>query len=176
MAEQVRVGQIEDAGQRLHRIVRRGTGSVVTWRQAQMMPLSAQGMPVAKIAEVAFTSADRVRDGIHDFNADGFEALCPKFGDGRPRTFALPERRENKKTAKSKPAERGLPSSTRSPAKPVGFLVAAGWSTTSATRACASCPNREPPSPTAGDLHPTAQGPGTCWPGRPGQGQASPLT
>jgi hypothetical protein len=31
---------------------------------------------------------------------------------GRPRTFTLPERREIKKIAKSKPAEHGLPFST----------------------------------------------------------------
>jgi transposase len=72
--------------------------------------LSTQGMPVAKIAEVTFTSADRVRDVIHNFNADGFEALYPTYNGGRPRTFTLPERREIKKIAKSKPAEQGLPS------------------------------------------------------------------
>jgi len=37
----------------LLRIVRRGSGSVVTWRQAQMVLLSAQGMDVAGIAKVA---------------------------------------------------------------------------------------------------------------------------
>ncbi|MFJ8975151.1 transposase [Streptomyces anulatus] len=65
MAERVRVCEIDDdEGQRLLRIIRRGSGSVVTWRRAQMVLLSAQGMPVAKIAEVTFTSADRVRDGV----------------------------------------------------------------------------------------------------------------
>ncbi|MGA5135566.1 IS630 family transposase, partial [Streptomyces olivoreticuli] len=108
------------------RIVRRGTGSVVTWRRAQMVLLSAQGMPVTKIAEVAFTSADRIRDVIHNFNADGFESLCPKYKGGRPRTFLLPERREIKKIAKSRPAEHGLPFSTWSLAKLADFLVAEG--------------------------------------------------
>ena len=66
MAERVRVREIDDdEGQRLLRIVRRDSGSVVTWRRAQMVLLSAQGMPVAKIAEVTFTSMDRVRDVIH---------------------------------------------------------------------------------------------------------------
>ncbi|WSR20305.1 hypothetical protein OG457_01735 [Streptomyces sp. NBC_01207] len=32
-------------------------------------------MPVAKTAEVTFTSADRVRDVIHNFNTDGFDSL-----------------------------------------------------------------------------------------------------
>lgn len=57
----------DDEGRRLVRIIRRGTGSVVTWRRAQMVLLSAQGMPAGKIAEVSFTSADRVRDVIHNF-------------------------------------------------------------------------------------------------------------
>lgn len=61
------------------RIIRHGTGSVVTWRRAQMVLLSAQGMPMAKIAEVTFTSADRIRDAIHNFNTDGFDSLCPKY-------------------------------------------------------------------------------------------------
>ena len=39
------------------------SGSVVTWRRAQMVLLSAQGMDAAAIARVAFTSEDRVRDG-----------------------------------------------------------------------------------------------------------------
>ncbi|GAA1543993.1 hypothetical protein GCM10009730_61390 [Streptomyces albidochromogenes] len=127
MAERVRVREIDDEeGRRLLRIIRRGTGSVVTWRRAQMVLLSVQGMAVAKIAEVTFTSPDRVRDVIHDFNADGFEALYPKYKGGRPKTFALPERREIKKIAKSKPAEHGLPFSTWSLAKLADFLVAEG--------------------------------------------------
>ena len=93
VAERVQVREIDDdEGRRLLRIIRRGTGSVVTWRRAQMVLLSAQGMPVAKIAEVTFTSADRVRDVIHNFNADGFDSLYPKYKGGRPRTFTLPDR------------------------------------------------------------------------------------
>ncbi len=116
----------DDEGGRLLRIIRRGTGSVVTWRRAQIVLLSAQAMPVAKIAEVTFTSADRVRDVIHNFNTDGFEALYPKYKGGRPRTFTLPERREIKKIAKSKPVEHGLPFSTWSLAKLADFVVAEG--------------------------------------------------
>ncbi|WP_433259457.1 IS630 family transposase (plasmid) [Streptosporangium sp. CA-135522] len=127
MAERVRVREIDDEeGQRLLRIIRRGTGSVVTWRRAQMVLLSAQSMDVAKIAEVTFTSDDRVRDMIHNFNADGFDSLYPKYRGGRPKTFTLPERREIKKIAKSKPAEHGLPFSTWSLAKLADFLVAEG--------------------------------------------------
>ena len=77
-----------------------------------MVLLSAQGMPVAKIAEVSFTSGDRVRDVIPNFNAHGFDSLYPKYSGGRPRNFTLPERREIKKIAKSKPPEHDLSFST----------------------------------------------------------------
>jgi hypothetical protein len=61
VTERVRVGEIDDdEASGLVRIVRRGTGSVVTWR-AQMVLLSAQGMNVRGIAKVSFTSEDQVR-------------------------------------------------------------------------------------------------------------------
>jgi len=127
MAERVRVRHIDpDEGQRLLRIVRRSSGSVVTWRRAQMILLSAQGMTPAKIAEVTFTSEDRVRDVIHNFNDDGFDSLYPKYAGGRPRKFSLPERREIKKIAKSRPSEHQLPFSTWSLSKLAEFLVAEG--------------------------------------------------
>ena len=127
MAERVRVREIDDdEGRRLLGIIRRGTGSVVTWRRAQMVLLSAQGMPVGKIAKVSFTSDDRVRDLIHNFNADGFDSLYPKYRGVRTKTFTLPERREIKKIAKSKPTEHGLPFSTWSLTRLADFLVAEG--------------------------------------------------
>ena len=39
---------------------------------------------MAKIAKVTFTSADRVRDVIHNFNADRFDSRYPKYKAGRP--------------------------------------------------------------------------------------------
>jgi len=67
VAERVRVREISnDEGNRLLRIVCRSSGSVVTWRRAQIVLLSAQGMDVAAIAKVTFTSPDRVRDVLHN--------------------------------------------------------------------------------------------------------------
>jgi helix-turn-helix protein len=68
----------DDEGRQLVRIIRRGGGSVVTWRRAQVVLLSAQGMDMPAIAKVAFTSEDRVRDVIRNFNADGFGSLYPR--------------------------------------------------------------------------------------------------
>jgi len=78
--ERLRVREISsEEGNRLLRIVRRSSGSVVTWRRAQMVLLSAQGMDVEQIAKVAFSSPDRVREAINNFNDDGFESLYPKY-------------------------------------------------------------------------------------------------
>jgi transposase len=127
VTERLQVREIDDdEGQRLVRIVRRGTGSVVTWRRAQMVLLSAQGMNVAAIARVAFTSDDRVRDVIRNFNADGFGSLYPKYRGGRAPKFTLPQRREIKKIAKSRPGEHDLPFSAWSLSKLAEFLVAEG--------------------------------------------------
>ena len=127
MTERLRVREIDDdEGRRLVRIVRRGSGSVVTWRRAQMVLLSAQSMDVTAIAKVAFTSEDRVRDVIRNFNADGFGSLYPRYRGGRPPKFTLPQRREIKKIAKSRPAEHDLPFSTWSLSKLAEFLVAEG--------------------------------------------------
>ena len=127
VTERLRVREIDDdEGRRLVRIVRRGSGSVVTWRRAQMVLLSAQGMDAAAIAKVASTSEDRVRDVIRNFNTDGFSSLYPKYKGGRPPKFTLPQRREIRKTAKSRPAEHGLPFSAWSLSKLAEFLVAEG--------------------------------------------------
>src|ERR1039457_2487202 len=91
-----------------------------------MVLLSAQGMDVGQIAKVAFTSPDRVRAVLHNFNADGFDSLAPKYAGGRPPKFTLPERREIKKIALSRPQDHDLPFSTWSLSKLAEFLVAEG--------------------------------------------------
>jgi len=117
----------DDEGRRLLRVVRRGSGSVVTWRRAQMVLLSAHGMPVAR----------RVWNVIHNFGS-----LYPKYKGGRPKTLTLPERREIKKIASpSRPSAvcRSRPGAW--PSWPTSWSLR-GWSTTSATRAYGSCSAR----------------------------------
>jgi len=127
MVARVQVRSISnDEGNKLLQIVRRSSGSVVTWRRAQMVLLSAQGMAVPQIAEVTFSSADRVRDVLHNFNADGFDSLKPKYAGGRPPKFDLAQRAEIKKIALARPADHGLPFSTWSLSKLADFLVAEG--------------------------------------------------
>jgi transposase len=127
MVSRVQVRTItNDEGNKLLRLVRRSSGSVVTWRRAQMVLLSAQGMDVAGIAKVTFTSPDRVRDVLHNFNTDGFDSLAPRYRGGRPPKFTLPQRQQIKKIALARPTDHGLPFSTWSLPKLADFLVAEG--------------------------------------------------
>ena len=67
-----------------------------------------------------------MRAVLHNFNDDGFDSLAPKYAGGRPPTFTLPERREIKKVALSRPQDHNLPFSTWSLSKLAEFLVAEG--------------------------------------------------
>jgi transposase len=127
MAQRVQVRDLSPVeGNKLLGIVRRGTGSVVRWRRAQIVLWSAQAMDVPAIAKIAFTSEDRVREVIHNFNADGFDSLAPRYAGGRPPKFTLPQRQAIKKVALSRPTDHGLPFSTWSLSKLAEFVVAEG--------------------------------------------------
>ena len=87
MARQVELRPITDyEGNRLLRIVRRSSGSVVTWRRAQMVLLAAQAMPVSQIAKVTFTSQDRVREVIHNLQRRRVRRALPTLS-GRPAAY-----------------------------------------------------------------------------------------
>jgi len=127
MAARVVLREItSEEGNRLLRIVRRTSGSVVTWRRAQIVLLSAQGMSAPGISEVVFTDPDTVREVIHNFNRDGFDALYPRYKGGRPQTFTLPKRQEIKRIALSDPDDLGQPFATWSLSKLTDYLVAEG--------------------------------------------------
>ena len=62
MSERVRELSNEE-GQRLLRIVRRSSGSVVTWRRAQMVLLSAHGMDAGRTGSCTCTPSPRAGRG-----------------------------------------------------------------------------------------------------------------
>ena len=127
MAERVQVRDlIPVEGNKLFGMVRRGSGSVVRWRRAQIVSWSAQAMDVPAIARIAFTSQDRVREVIYNFNSNSFESLDPKYAGGRPPKFTLPQRQQIKKVALSRPQDHRLPFSTWSLSKLAEFVVAEG--------------------------------------------------
>ncbi len=139
MAARVQLREItSEEGNRLLRIVRRTSGSVVTWRRAQIVLLSAQGMSPPKISEVVFTDPDTVRDVIHNFNRDGFDALYPRYRGGRPQTFTLPS--AGRSSGSRWPTRRTSTSRSRLGACPSSLTTWSprGWSRASPTRVCVS--------------------------------------
>src|SRR3954453_355233 len=90
-----------EEGNRLLRIVRRTSGSVVAWRRAQIVLLAAQGLTPARVSGGGVPAPATVRDVIHNFNRDGFDALYPRYKGGRPHTSTLPKRQDIKRIALS---------------------------------------------------------------------------
>jgi hypothetical protein len=56
--------------------------------------LSVQGMDVAGIAKVTFTSPDRVREVLNNFNDDGFDSLYPVLRADPDETRRAPVHRQ----------------------------------------------------------------------------------
>ena len=140
MAARVELREItNEEGNRLLRIVRRDSGSVVTWRRAQIVLLSAQRMSPAKISEVVFTDPDTVREVIHNFNRDGFDALYPATREGARRPSPCPsDARSRRSRSRSRPTSAGRLRPGAWPSWPTTWSPR-GWSRTSPTRGCASC-------------------------------------
>jgi hypothetical protein len=69
---------------------------VVRWRRAQIVLWSAQHMDVPAIAKVAFTSEDRFREVIHNFNADRFDSLAPSTPEAGHTRSPCPRTRQKR--------------------------------------------------------------------------------
>lgn len=95
-------------GNKLLGLIRR-TRSVVTLRRGQVVLHSAQGFAAPRIAELLGLSPDYVRTIIKEWNEEGFPALEPKYGGGRPKTFTDEVRKELAALATSRPKDLGLP-------------------------------------------------------------------
>ena len=70
---------------------------------------SVQGQSVGQISSMFQTSATHVAALIHAFNEQGFPALDPRWGGGRPRQIDLDARTEIVKVALARPTDRGEP-------------------------------------------------------------------
>lgn len=112
-------------GHRLQRTVRKGRNRIEA-RRAQIILASAQGSKVPDIARRLYFSEDHVRAIIKSFNADGFEALLPKYGIGRPAKFTEEQRSLMVETALCPPDLLGQPFTRWSLSKLRDFIRADG--------------------------------------------------
>ncbi|MFJ8547383.1 IS630 family transposase [Streptomyces sp. NPDC093586] len=110
MAEPVRVRRLTgQEGQKLQRIVRRGSTSTVRFRRAMMLLASAGGNTVPVIANLVQADEDTVRDVIHRFNEIGLACLGPRWAGGRPRLLTGDDEEFIIQTATTRPAKLGKP-------------------------------------------------------------------
>lgn len=106
----VRVRRLtEQEGQRLQRIVRRGSTSSVRFRRAMMLLASSGGSPVPAIAQLVQADEDTVRDVIHRFNEMGLACLDPRWAGGRPRLLSIEDENFVVETATIRPTALGKP-------------------------------------------------------------------
>lgn len=110
-----------EAAHLLH-LSKRGPNAVVRHR-AMLLFASYQGQSVSQIALLFAASATHVAALIHAFNAEGFPALDPHWGEGRPRRIGSDQRAEIVKVALARPADRGEPFSSWSLSKLRDHLV-----------------------------------------------------
>jgi hypothetical protein len=127
MAGRVRVREVtDDEGNRLKGIVRRGIGSVVTWRRAQMVLWSAQGMSVPQIARQALPA----RTGSAACCTTSTPMASRRCIRGMPagirRCSRWPSGGRSRRSPSLPPADHGLPFSRWSLAKLGDLLVAEG--------------------------------------------------
>jgi transposase len=109
-------------GRRLQGFIRRGTNRI-KMRRAQVILASDQGFRVPAIAVQYHFSEDHVRHIIKSFNAEGFSALEPKYGIGRPAKFTPEQRSVIVETALCPPDLLGEPYKRWSLPKLRDFLI-----------------------------------------------------
>ncbi len=114
-------------GQRLKRLSKQ---SKVTSRRQRALILLASNtlMSAPEIARMLMTDESHVRKVIHDFNAQGFESLRPRFGGGRPRRISTDDEARIVAVAGARPDTLGVPYTRWSLAKLSRYLIGQGLS------------------------------------------------
>lgn len=112
-----------DEGRKLANIIGRGRDRIMV-RRAQIILASNQGSKVPDIARRLYFSEQHIRTIIKAFNTDGFDALSPKYGGGRPLKFTEEQRSLIIETALCPPDLLGQPFRRWSLAKLREFIMA----------------------------------------------------
>jgi transposase len=124
MAQPVRARRLTDEeGQRLLRIVRRGTHPSVRVRRATIIMASASGNTVPAIARLVAADEDTVRAVIHRFNEIGLACLDPHWAGGRPRRISSEDETFLVQAARTRPVKLGQPFTHWSVRKLAAYLA-----------------------------------------------------
>ncbi|MGW9557853.1 IS630 family transposase [Nocardiopsis sp. NPDC055551] len=110
-------------GQKLQRIVRRGSTNTVRYRRAMIILASSSGNTVPVIARLVAADEKTVREVIHAFNTQGLSCLDPKWAGGRPRLLTPDEEDLVIHTATTRPTKLGRPFTRWSLRKLTAYLA-----------------------------------------------------
>lgn len=106
MAQLVKVRTLtEQEGQKLQRVVRRGSTSTVRFRGTMMLLASAGGNTGPVIARLVQADEDTVRGVIHKFNEIGLACLNPRWAGSRSRLLSDDDEVFVIQTATTRPAK-----------------------------------------------------------------------
>ena len=108
----------------LLKLARRSTNPTKQHR-AMLLFASFQGQSVPQIAEMHRASATHIAELIHAFNEQGFAALDPRTGGGRPRRIDHEQRAAIVKVALARPTDLGEPFTSWSLSKLRAYLLRA---------------------------------------------------
>ena len=140
MAEPVRVRRLTDQeGQRLQRIVRRGSTNSVRYRRAMMILASAGGNRVPVIAKLVAADEDTVREVIHRFNEIGLACLDPQWAGGRPRLLTPDQENLVVATATTRPTKLDQPFTRWSIRKLAAYLTSTAGGAIQISREALRC-------------------------------------
>src|SRR5690625_5121171 len=127
MAPPVRARRLTNPeGQKLQRIVRRGSTNTVRYRRAMIILASSSGNTVPVIARLVAADEKTVREVIHAFNDQGLSCLDPKWAGGRPRLLTPNEEDLVIQTATTRPTKLGRPFTRWSLRKLAAYLAHKG--------------------------------------------------
>jgi len=99
----------DQEGQKLQRIVRRGSTNTVRYRRAMIILASASVNRVSVFAQLVQADEDTVRDVIHRFNEIGLACLDPQWAGDRPRPLSSDQDDFVVVTATTRPAKGHFP-------------------------------------------------------------------
>src|SRR5258708_4537427 len=124
VAEPVTVRRLSDQeGQKLQRIVRRGSTSSVRYRRAMALLAPARRQPGPRVAPQLVEGEEAGGGEVTPrFNETGRAGLAPRGGGGRPRLLSPDDEDFVVATAKTRPARLGRPFPRWSIRKLVGYL------------------------------------------------------
>jgi len=147
-------------GQKLQRIIRRGSTNSVRYQRAMMILASFSGNTVPVISRLVVADEKTVRELLHAFNDQGLSCLDPEWAGGESPPTHSPTRQtsSSRRPPPARPSSADPSHAGRCANSPTTWPADPDQGCASAARACALCSTATTSSfnaPRRGKTHPT---------------------